>query len=94
MSFALSWTKVDPTGTIYSFTTQHHATGSKFDAELPYSVAVVKLDAAPDVKLVGPVNNVTPEEIHIGQRVRGTFLDATPEVTFLHFEPFETETGS
>ena len=52
---------------------------------------MVELDAAPEVKLVGPVNNVTPDEIHIGQRVRGTFFDATPEVTFLHFEPFETE---
>ena len=91
MSFALTWTEVDPTGTIYSLTTQHHGTGSKFDAELPYSVAVVELDAHPDVKLVGPVNNVTPEEIHIGQRVRGTFLDATDDVTFLHFEPFDTE---
>ncbi len=90
-SFALTWTEVDPTGTIYSFTTQHHGTGSKFDSELPYSVAVVELDAHPDVKLVGPVNNVTPEQIHIGQRVRGTFLDATDEVTFLHFEPIDTE---
>ncbi len=93
-SFALSWTEVDPAGTIYSFTTQHHATGSKFDSELPYSVAVVELDAAPEVKLVGPVNNVTPDEIHIGQQVRGIFLDATAEVTFLHFEPTDTESDT
>jgi uncharacterized OB-fold protein len=86
-SFALSWTPVEPKGTIYSFTTQHHKTGSKFDHELPYSVAVVALDVSPEIKLVGRIDNVDVEDVRIGMDVRGVFVDATEDVTFLHFEP-------
>lgn len=83
--WSMSWRAVEPVGEVYSFTTQHHATGSKFDVMLPYTVALVALDEAPGVRLVGRLVDVRPHDARIGLRVRGTYVDATEETTYLVF---------
>jgi uncharacterized protein len=85
-SFALAWEAVEPRGVVRTFTVQHHPTGSKFDADIPFAVAVVQLDDAPEINLVGRIVDADPADVHIGAAVRGRYLDATDEVTLLVFE--------
>jgi uncharacterized OB-fold protein len=86
-SFALSWTTVDPRGTVYSYTTQHHPTGSKFDGEIPYTVAVVQLEEAPEINLVGRLVGVPPDQVAVGMPVTAEYVDATEDFTLLLFHP-------
>jgi uncharacterized OB-fold protein len=83
--FSLSWASVEPEGEVYTFTTQHHATGSKFDADLPYTVVVVRLDESPEISLVGRL--VGAEAPWIGMKVAGAYLDATEDFSLLLFRP-------
>jgi uncharacterized OB-fold protein len=86
-SFALAWSAVDPVGTVFSFTTQHHPTGSKFDVEVPFTVVVVQIENAPEIKLVGPLLDVDSAGIHVNMPVHGEYFDATDEFTLLVFRP-------
>jgi uncharacterized OB-fold protein len=86
-SFALEWADVDPAGVLYTYTTQHHPTGSKFDADIPFTVAVVQLDAAPEINLVGRLVGVEPGDVRIGMSLVGEYLDATDEISLLLFRP-------
>src|ERR1700677_126556 len=86
-SFSLSWTPVSPDGTLYSFTTQHHSTGFKFDKDLPYTVALVQPSGVPGLGLGGLFDNAEADPVRIGMPVEGVFVNATSEVTFLHFRP-------
>jgi uncharacterized protein len=85
-SFDLTSKRVEPAGTVFTYTTQYHATGSKFDAEVPYTVAVVELDEHPEIRLVGRLA-ADPAAVHVGLPVVGDYLDATDDVTFLLFRP-------
>ena len=40
---------------------------------VPYTVAVIQLDGAPDVNVVGNIVNRPHESVAIGQRVRAVF---------------------
>jgi uncharacterized protein len=91
-SFDLTHKEVEPTGTVFTYTTQHHGTGSKFDSEVPYTVAVVELTAHPGIRLVGRLE-LGAEDVHVGLPVVGSYLDATEEVTFLLFRSAEPETA-
>jgi uncharacterized OB-fold protein len=81
---ALKWTEIANDGVVYSFTTQHQKTGSKFDDDIPYTVALVELRDAPDVRVLGVLID-SDAEPHVGMRVVGQFEDVTEEVTLLRF---------
>ena len=84
-SFNLGWEPVEPVGKVYSFSVQHHRTGSKFDEDLPYAVLVVEIDGAPDVHLTGRLVTDPAEAIEIGTPVVGEFLDVNPDITILNW---------
>lgn len=61
------------TGTVYSYTVNHQRWAS--DMKVPFALAVVDVDGAPGVRVTAEVVNADPENIHIGDRMRATFLN-------------------
>ena len=45
--------EVAPTGTVYSYTVVHHAATGALASSVPYTVVLVSLDEAPEVRVVG-----------------------------------------
>ena len=68
-SMEFTWAEVAGTGTVFSYTIAHHATHPALRGFGPYNVVVVLLDGADDVRMVGNVVDVAPDELHIGMKV-------------------------
>jgi uncharacterized protein len=60
-------------GGIESVVVVHHAVHPLLRLRVPYAVALVSLDDAPGVRLVGNVANRAPDRVAIGDRVRVVF---------------------
>ena len=60
-------------GRVESVAVVHHAVHPLLRARVPYAVALVALDDAPGVRLLGNVTNRRPEAVAIGDRVRVVF---------------------
>lgn len=68
-------------GTIWSYTTAHHAFSAGWKKEVPYTVLVVQLDEGPRM-----TSTLTGGgEPQIGARVEVVFDDVTPEITLPKF---------
>jgi hypothetical protein len=72
---ALAYRDVSGEGTVYSFLIQHHAVAPGFDGVLPYVIALVNPDEAPDLRMLTRLVGVDPADVHIGQKVKVAFLD-------------------
>lgn len=57
-------------GEVFSFTTVHEAADG-FEMEVPYVLALIKTWEGP--LLTGQLVDVTPEEVHVGMKVRAVF---------------------
>jgi uncharacterized OB-fold protein len=55
-----------PTGTVYSYTIVHYAANQALAESVPYTVVLVSLDEAPQIRVVG---NVPGTAVHIGMSV-------------------------
>ena len=64
-----------PTGRIDGFTIVHHAVHPLLAQRVPYNVVVVTLDDHPDLRVVGNVIDVPPDEVRNGARVRCTWSE-------------------
>lgn len=84
-SFDLGWEPAEPFGHVYSHSTQYQKTGSRFDVDVPYTVVLVELEEPADVRLVGRLTGIDPQQVHIGMPVAGRYVDATDEITLLEF---------
>jgi uncharacterized OB-fold protein len=60
-------------GRVESVAVVHHAVHPLLRARVPYAVALVALDDAPHVRLLGNVLNRAHDEVGIGDRVRVAF---------------------
>ncbi len=60
-------------GRVESVVVVHHAVHPLLKPRVPYTVALVSLDDAAGVRLIGNVLNREPHAIAIGQRVRAVF---------------------
>jgi hypothetical protein len=79
-SFELGTREVAGRGRVESVAVVHHAVHPLLRSRVPYAVALVGLDDAPHVRLLGNVLNRTPGEVAIGDRVRVVFEElADPE---------------
>jgi uncharacterized protein len=76
------WHEFLPEGTLWSYAVYHRALDPAFADQVPYVVGLVELDAGR--KMYGLMKN-DESAVHIGQRVRGVFQEATEEVTFLRW---------
>lgn len=75
------WKPVSGAGTIWSFIIPHPPLLPAYAELAPYNVVVVTLDEDPSLRLVGnlvasesgPINEVDPKRIYIGEAVRVVF---------------------
>lgn len=78
------WDRLSGEGTIWSFVVAHPPLLPAYEKYAPYNVVVVELAEAPDLRLVGnlvarpdgPINEVDPKTIRIGEPVRVVFQRA------------------
>lgn len=75
-----AWTEVAPTGTLWSFAVYHRALDPAFADDVPYTVALVELDAGPRMygRMSGDPQTMVPQA-----RVRATFSEVAPGVTLI-----------
>jgi uncharacterized OB-fold protein len=84
----LAWVRVSGRGTIWSFAVPHPPLLPGFTERAPYAVIAVALDEDPRVRLVGnlvareggPIEEVDPRTVRIGDRVRVCFERLADEV--------------
>lgn len=82
------WRSTSGHGTIWSFVVPHPPLLPEYAELAPYNVVVVTLDEDPTLRLVGnlvasedgPINEVDPATIEIGQRVRVVFQRVTEQI--------------
>jgi hypothetical protein len=82
-STAIEWPVMSGFGTVWSYAVPHPPLLPAYAEVAPYNVAVVSLDEEPTLRLVGnvvatpngPLNEVDPHSISIGDRVRVVFTD-------------------
>lgn len=76
------WTAVDPSGSIYTVTTVHHAFGD-LEQTVPYTVAIVELPAASGVRILAEIEPATPDAC-IGDAVSAVFRTESDEPRLLY----------
>ena len=67
------WQELAGTGTVFTFTTVHHAFLPGIAAATPFTIGLIELDGAEDVRFVGLVD---ADPVAIDLRVRVQFVDA------------------
>lgn len=72
----LDWTPVEPTGRVFSWTRVWYPFVPERADSLPYVVAVVELDVAPEVRMLGIFDGVD-DQVHIGAAVAATIAAPT-----------------
>lgn len=77
------WVDVAETGTVWSFVVYHRAFHPGFQADLPYTVAIVETDDG--VRYTGRVVS-DREKVAVGARVRVIFTDETDDFTLPMWE--------
>jgi uncharacterized OB-fold protein len=88
-SMAVEWPVMSGLGTVWSFAVPHPPLLPAYAEVAPYNVVVVQLDEDPTLRLVGnvvatpngPLNEVDPHSIEIGERVRVVFADPTDGIS-------------
>lgn len=87
-SWKFSWTKLQETGTVYSFVVVHYVSIPAFQDDVPYVVAHIRIDGTDEqVTMISNVIGCPWENVRIGMPVRVVFDDVTPEVTLAKFRP-------
>jgi uncharacterized OB-fold protein len=76
-SFELGSRESAGLGRVESVAVVHHAVHPALRAHVPYAVALVALDDAPHVRLLGNVLNRAADRVAIGDRVRVVFEEVT-----------------
>jgi uncharacterized protein len=65
-----------PTGTVHSYTIAHYAANAALAGSVPYTVVLVSLDDAPQIRVVG---NLPGTDVSIGMRVVADWDEHTAE---------------
>jgi uncharacterized protein len=74
-SMSFSTAPLPGEGTVHSFTVVHHSVHAALDAAVPYTVVLVSLDAAPDLRVVGNLIEGPVDEVSIGMPVEAVWLE-------------------
>jgi uncharacterized OB-fold protein len=73
------WTSLRGAGTVSSFVVVHQATHPDFTGAVPYTIAFIALDEAPDELLLQSNIIACPwDDVRVGMRVEVTYADALP----------------
>ncbi len=90
LSEAVEWTRVSGRGKIFSFVVFHRVYHPAFQADLPYTVALVELEEGP--RLISNIVGCPPDRVTCDMPVDVVFEDVTGEVTLPKFRPREAPT--
>lgn len=82
-------------GQIWSFVVAHSPTLPAYEPFVPFPVAVIELQDAPGLRMVGnlvaseqaAINSVDPSSLSIGQTVRVVFQSVAPDVLLPRWMP-------
>lgn len=85
LSQKLTWRGLSGRGTVESWTVFHQLYYKGFADELPYNVAVIRLEEG--VSLMSNVTGVDNAKLHAGMAVEVVFERATDEITIPKFRP-------
>ena len=83
LSDRLSWHRIDPGGSVYTFTVARRPTHPSFADEVPQIVAVVELEHG--VRMTTTLAGVEPDAVRIGLPVTAVFEHGDDGVTLLRF---------
>jgi uncharacterized OB-fold protein len=85
LSMSNEWAKVSGRGRVYTWAIFHHSYHPAFKDDVPYNVAIVKLEEGPQIisNIVGCKN----EDIYVDMQLEVVFDDVTAEVTLPKFKP-------
>jgi uncharacterized OB-fold protein len=89
MSQNLTWQPLSGHGTIESWTVFHQLYYKGFADELPYNVAVIRLDEG--ISLMSNVTGIANGKLRAGMKVEAWFDAATDEITIPKFRPVASE---
>lgn len=73
------WHAVRGTGTLFTWTVIGHTPIPGFKAALPFAVAVVAIDGAPNIRMVGRVLS-PPDALRVGAAVRVRYEEISDEL--------------
>jgi len=82
---AVEWVAVPRRGRLYSWVTIWRATVPALQAEVPFDVAVVALDADPRLRMLGRVEAVPDRELAIDSPMNVVFHAVTDDVTLAYW---------
>jgi hypothetical protein len=82
-SFAWSWLPVSGRGRVYSWVVTHQVFAAELADEVPYTVLLVSLAEAPDIRMYG--NLAGPGEPYADAPVRAVFVDAADDLTLVQW---------
>jgi uncharacterized OB-fold protein len=82
-SSSMEWQPASGLGAVHTYTVVHHPYDRSL--EVPYVVAVVKLDEGPFFH--SDIVGCDPSHVHVGMRVRVTYENIDDETTLPHFAP-------
>ena len=83
-SRGLRWCEVPAAGTLWSYAVYHRALEPAFADDIPYVVGLIEVDDV-NRKMYGIMTD-DESALEIGARVRGIFVPATDEVTFVRWQ--------
>lgn len=89
LGFDLAFEEVAPAGRLYSYERVWHPVHPALQDQGPYLVALVALNDAPGVRIIGNLLGEPRRDIAIGAAVRGLFehhADTEPPYTLLQWE--------
>ncbi|HZP44133.1 MAG TPA: Zn-ribbon domain-containing OB-fold protein [Candidatus Binataceae bacterium] len=81
----IEWIKASGRATVSTFTIVRRPVSPAFADDVPYVVALVKLDEGPT--MMTNIVGCAPEQVAIGMAVRVTFEDWSEEIAIPKFEP-------
>lgn len=79
----LEWVDASGKGEVYSYTVARKPAGPAFAADVPYVIAMIRLDEGP--RMLTNIVTSDVEGVRIGARVKVSFDDVTPELTLPKF---------
>jgi len=81
----LEWVKASGRGQVLTFAVVRRAVSQAYDADVPYVVALIKLDEGPT--MMSNVVQCDPEALQIGDLVQVLFEDWSEDVSIPQFRP-------
>jgi uncharacterized protein len=79
------WTPVSPEGEIWSFGVYERAFSKAFEGDIPYVVALVSLDAGP--QMISNIIDIAPEDVTVGMRVTAVYEPFDSDAALVKFRP-------